>query len=327
MDWSCTFICDVILNALVTGGLGFIGRYVCKELTNQRHKVSIFDFVRPESELHTSVPIIVGDVRQLSSMIDALRSSKANVIVHCAAKLRAESQTNPVASLGVNVKGTLNVLEAARIVGISRIIYMSSSTVYGITSPEEIVNEDHPKEPISLYGAQKLFCEHLGETYWKNYGITFVALRLPVVYGPGQRGASPFKEIIEKPFSGEEVVIESGLDQIYNAAYVKDVGRAAFEACVASHLVHGAFNISSGERLRLQDLVVEVKKHFPGATVRIGPGPDPADLVEGQLTIRRANEELQYSPHYPIDLAVSDYVHAISTGSNSSVSQQATSGT
>jgi nucleoside-diphosphate-sugar epimerase len=185
--------------------------------------------------------------------------------------------------------------------------------VYGTTQEGALVDEDCPKNPVTLYGAQKLFCEYLGQTYQKNYGLSFVALRISVVYGPGQslRGFAAFKEIIEKPIHGEESVVEAGGEQKYDAVYVKDIARSVWLAARAENPDHWIFNIGGGNQCTLWDLANIVKKYRPDARFRIGPGLDIAEPIRGPLDITRAEEKLGYKPEFSIEEGVKDYIETI----------------
>ncbi len=301
------------MKVLVTGGFGFIGWHISQELSSRGDEVAAFSR-NPPSDMGIGIKAIRGDVSHLSDIIGALKRSGAELIVHSAALLTSESQRNPVLSFDVNVKGTLNVLEAARLMDLHRVIFISSTAVYGITREGELVGEDYPKNPITLYGAQKLFGEHLGENYRSTYGLSFVALRLPIVYGPGQsqRGFSAFKEIVEKPLLGERAVVKVGGDQKYDAVYVKDVAKSVWLASRAKNLRHSAFNIGAGNQCTLWDLAEIVKRYAPNAIIEIGPGFDVAEPIRGPLDLRRAREELGYSPAYDLEEGVKDYIETIS---------------
>jgi len=301
------------MKVLVTGGSGFIGWHISKELSSRGDEVSTISR-NPPSDIGERIQVIRGDVSHLSNLIDALKDSGAELMVHSAALLTGESQRNPIPSFDVNVKGTLNVLEAARLMGLRRVVFISSTAVYGITREGDLVDEDYPKNPVTLYGAQKLFSEHLGENYQSNYGLSFIALRLPIVYGPGQsrRGFSAFKEIVERPILGEKVVVEVGGDQKYDAVYVKDVAKSVWLASRAKNLRHSAFNIGAGNQCTLWDLANIVRKYVPDARIEIGPGFDVAEPIRGPLDLRRAREELGYSPVYDLEEGIKDYIETIS---------------
>ncbi|MEM2225824.1 MAG: NAD(P)-dependent oxidoreductase [Candidatus Bathyarchaeia archaeon] len=301
------------MKVLVTGGFGFIGWHISQEFSSRGDDVAAISR-NPPPNAGIGIKAIRGDISHLSDVIGALKDSGAELIVHSAALLTSESQRNPALSFEVNVKGTLNVLEAARLMDLHRVIFISSTAVYGITKEGELVGEDYPKNPVTLYGAQKLFGEHLGENYRINYGLSFIALRLPIVYGPGQsqRGFSAFKEIVEKPLLGERAVVKIGGDQKYDAVYVKDVARSVWLASRAKDPRHSAFNIGAGIQCTLWDLAEIVKSYIPNALIEIGPGFDIAEPIRGPLDLRRAKDELGYVPTYDLERGVRDYIEKIS---------------
>jgi len=192
------------MNVLVTGGTGFIGAHVIRGLLNAGHQAVAFDFL-PDADSLTDVAdkikIVRGDVQDLPTILAIIKNFGVTHVVHTPSMLTKDSQEKPSLALNVNVLGTVNILEAARLMDLRKVTYMSSTAVYGITEEGQLIDEEYPKRPVTIYGATKLLCEHYGENYSRDYHIGFAALRFPIVYGPGQsyRGFSSFKEIVEKP--------------------------------------------------------------------------------------------------------------------------------
>lgn len=306
------------MSVMVTGGTGFIGGHVLRELLMHGHNAVAFDLFPDTasiSDIVHQIAIVRGDVQDLTSIIDAIKKFNVKYIVHTASLLTADAQKRPWAALKINVEGTVNVLEVARLMDLVQVVYMSSTAVYGYTEEGKVIDEDHPQVPVTIYGATKLVCEHYGLNYNKEYGVGFMALRFPIVYGPGQsfRGFSSFKEVIEKPFRGEAARVTVGGDQKYEGVYVKDVARAIASACFARKTKHRIFNIGTGEMHTLQELAKIVKKIIPNAVFEIGPGFDVAEPVKGPLNIVRATEELGYKPRFPLEEGVQDYINELST--------------
>jgi UDP-glucose 4-epimerase len=303
---------------MVTGGTGFIGGHILRELLKRGHNVVAFDLFPDTlsiSDMVSKINVVRGDVQDLTSIIDAIKTFDVKYIVHTASLLTAESQKRPWTALKVNVEGTVNVLEAARLMNLVQVVYMSSTAVYGYTEEGKVIDEDHPQVPVTIYGATKLVCEHYGLNYNKEYGIGFIALRFPIVYGPGQssRGFSSFKEIIEKPYYGKPARVAAGGDQKYEGVYVKDVARAIVYACFARGTKHKIFNVGTGKMHTLHELAKIVKKIIPNAVFYIGPGFDVAEPVRGPLSIARAKEELGYFPQFTLEKGVQDYVRELSS--------------
>lgn len=309
------------MNIMVTGGTGFIGSHVLRELLQQGHKSVAFEYF-PNTELIADivdrVRVVKGDVTDLTSIIDTIKKNSVTHVVHTVSLLTTESQKRPFAALKTNVEGTVNILEAARLMDLDQVVYMSSTAVYGYTEEGELVDEEYPHRPVTIYGATKLLCEHYGINYNAEYGLGFIALRFPIVYGPWQssRGFSSFKEIIEKPLLGQPARVSIGGDHKYDGVYVKDVACAIVSACFARKPKHRIFNIGTGEMYTLRDLANIVRKIIPSAIFEIGPGIDVAEPVRGPLNIARAKEELGYRPRFTLEDGVKDYIQVIKRTSN-----------
>ncbi len=299
---------------LVTGASGFIGSHILHDFVHHGWKAIAYSTFtsgyKAIEDIMDRVSVIRGDVSDPVGVMEALRKHDVDCIVHCASLLTAASQRRPREAFKVNVVGTLNVLEGARVFDIKRVVYLSSTAVYGYTREGEIVAEDHPKNPVTIYGATKLFSEHLGFNYFRDYGIEFVALRFPIVYGPWQsrRGFSSFKEIIEGPVEGRPVRIKEGGDQKYEAVYVLDVAHSAYLAAIREGVGGEAFNIGSGEMCSLHELAEIVREIIPEADVEVGPGYDIAEPVRGPLDLSKARAKLGYEPKYSIKMGVRDYI-------------------
>jgi UDP-glucose 4-epimerase len=304
---------------MVVGGNGYIGVHVLREVIKRGETPVSYDIQPPSEEMNDileKVKIIRGDVLNVAELISVIKENRIDRIIHMASLLTSASQQDPVKAYHLNTGSTLNVLEAARITDVQRIAYSSSIAVYGRTSGNPI-SEDHPKEPISVYGVTKLFCEHLGATYRETYGIGFVAVRWPVVWGPGQgkkigkspvHGAGKFADIIEKPARGEGVTISGG-SQEYELIYVKDAARSIVLALFAERLKHYVFNAGCESMVTLQSLAEMIKKYIPDASITIEEGFDYAVPCQGYIDISLAKIELGYEPWFRPLEAVKDYIN------------------
>jgi len=301
------------MHVLVTGGTGFIGGHVLRGLLRQGHQVVALDSspgTESLADIADKINVVQAEVQDLAIIIDVIKKFGITHIVHTASLLTASSQRRPLAALNINVLGTVNVLEAARLMGVVQVTYMSSTAVYGYTEEGKVIDEEHPLRPATLYGATKLLCEHYGLAYNVDHGMGFMALRFPIVYGPGQsqRGFSSFKEVVEKPLLGLPAKVPIGGDQKFDAVYVKDVADAIISACFANKTRHRIFNIGAGVTHSLRDVAKVVSTVVPGAVIEIGPGFDAAEPVRGPLNIKRARDELGYEPKFDLEGGVRDYI-------------------
>lgn len=303
---------------LVIGAGGFVGSHIVKELW--LHDLTPIGFSRfssgiPEilSDIKEKTVLVKGDITDLPAIIDVIKKYEVDCIVNTASLLTTTSQNKPREAFKVNVEGTLNILECTRIMDVNRIVYISSTAVYGYSNEGEKITEEYPKNPVTLYGASKLFSEHLGYNYSIDYGIDFIALRYPIVFGPGQsyRGFSTFKDLIEKPVKRERVIIDKGGDQKYNVVYVLDAAYSVYLSCISELSGFKAYNISDGEIYSLYDLVKIIKELLPDAEIKIGGGYIIEEPIRGILDIRKAIKELGYRPQYKLKEAVKNYINYI----------------
>jgi nucleoside-diphosphate-sugar epimerase len=301
---------------MITGGTGFIGGHVTRGLVNRGREAVAFDSA-PDTEWTTDLAnrtrIIKGEVQDLSIIIDTIRKFDITHIIHTASLLTSTSKERPSTAFSVNILGTVNILEAARLMDVSQVTYASSTAVYGNTREGEVVDEEHSQKPVTLYGVSKLLGEHYGLVYSQDYGIGFNALRFPIVYGPGQsrRGFDAIKEVVEKPMQGLPAKVPVGGDQTYDTVYVKDVSDAMISACFVGKTEHSLFNIGLGAMHSLRDVANIVGKAIPGSVFELGPGYDMAEPARGPLNINRARAELGYEPKFDLDKGIRDYIRTL----------------
>lgn len=298
---------------LVTGGCGHIGSHLIRKLHQEGKEPVSYDILPIPNfldDLKSKVKFVRGDVLNVTELLRTIKEEIIDRIIHTVSLLTADSQASPVSAYKINIGGTINVLEAARIMNIKRVVYISSIAVYGTTSVEPIP-EEHPLNPVTLYGVSKVACEHFGINYAQDYGIDFVALRLAYVWGPGrQRGVGKLATIVENPVHRLAAKVSGG-SQKYEPIYIKDVVKALFLACFAPKLEHRIFNIGSGEMVTLQEVAEMVKRYIPDARIEIEPGYDLGVPTQGYLDISRAREELGYEPDFKKELALKDYIEQI----------------
>lgn len=300
---------------LVTGGCGYIGSLVVRKLYQEGQEPVSFDLAPiPDSmsDLKDKVKFVRGDILNATDILRTIKEEKIDRVIHTISLLLADSQANPVSAYKINIGGTVNVLEAARIMPIKRMVYISSIAIYGATSGE-FTSEEHPLNPVTLYGVTKLACEHFGLNYTNDYGIDFVSLRLAYVWGPGrERGAGTIATLVENPVRGLPAKVAGG-NQKYELVYLKDVVKAITLACFATKLKHRVFNISSGEMVTLQEVAEIVKSYIPDAKMEIASGSDLAfpGGLPAQCDISKAREEIGYEPDFKKKEALKDYMEQI----------------
>jgi UDP-glucose 4-epimerase len=315
------------MRILITGGMGVIGAETSRRFVREGHRPVIFARHRDESlvrDILDKVDIELGDVLDLPRLMDVIKRHQVTHIVHAAAFVGAVSQSNPALSVQVNVMGMVNVLEAARLFEVRRVVYTSAKGVYGPAVGEygfptyKPVPEDLPKNPKRIYDSAKLMGEHVGLYYQANMGVDVVVLRFASTYGPGKTARhgrmGVTSQIVENPANGLPFHIAQGGDEKDDFIYNKDSALGIYLATVADNPKSRVYNIGTGVGLTLNDFARIIRRHIPDAKIEIGPGlnflgmPYPASSV---YDISRAREELGYAPEYDLEKGIADYLESL----------------
>ena len=303
---------------LVTGGTGFIGSYVAADLLDHGHDVVAYDRstdtrILEKLDVADEVTVRRGDVSDPTDVLRALTETGASHVIHLAALLTNSARANPRATIDVNVQGTNNVFEAARILdSVERVAWASSAAVYAPPrNYEDWVNESDLVYPDTLYGATKEYNEHQARVYTEDFDVSQVALRPTVAYGPyRETGGSAFlANIIEKPAVGDSYSVEYG-DQIIDWQYVRDIAQAFRKAAFTpdDELSQRVFNVR-GELATIRKAAETVEAVVPGADVEVS---DEGELPWTQeLDMSAAAEQLGYEPEYDLRAGIEEYVDVL----------------
>jgi len=307
---------------LVTGGRGLVGANVIRLLLDRGEQPVLFDVALNEKLLPAvgvdakSIPTVRGDVADLPGLISAIRDHGIDRVIHLAAFLGEEVQRRPYSGVRLNLMGTVNVLEAARLEGVKRIVLSSSGTVYlgslGEGGPKKI-DETIPLNPLSIYAATKVSSEFLGRTYAKRFGFEFVTVRYAALYGPSPALLKATREqaiqqMVRAAMNGEAATI----NWPYGPAellYGKDAAKGTVLACLKEKLEHNIFHIGSGQMATGEQVVDALKTHFPRADITLRKGERPMPYPEERVPNdrSRARAELGYEPDYLLEKALGDY--------------------
>jgi nucleoside-diphosphate-sugar epimerase len=244
-------------------------------------------------------------------------------IVHLAFVLGAVGNAEPERATRVNIVGTTNVLEAARLAGVSRVLLASSIAVYGSDdqyAPAELpLGEDaarHVCRTLPIYGGGKLYTEHLAQAYARTYGLVVGGLRPSVVYGPGREsGASAFlNEVIEKPALGEPVSVGFG-DARISFVHVEDVAGqfAALLTCDPAVLARRRFYNTGGDTASVRELAAAVARVVPGARISVtAKGERDLGGLATSVSDRAITEAVGYRRRMsPLDVGVRAHANAV----------------
>lgn len=292
------------MKVLVTGGAGFIGSHIVDALAGAGAAVSVLDNLstgRVEN-LKQSVNFYNGDLLDREFVFRCVQSERPGVIFHQAAQVSApKSLEDPAGDAGINIVGTLNLLEAARAVGVRKVVYASSAAVYG--NPRYLpVDEAHPVDPLSGYGISKHTVERYLAMYGVLYGLDYTVLRYANVYGPRQdaRGEGGVVAIfIDRLLRGEQPVIYGDGLQTRDFIHVLDVARA--NLCAIEKGSGMTLNISTGRPATVNQLFDILKKATGYGGGPLYKPPRPGDIRDSRLDSAVAGRALDWAPQWDLE--------------------------
>ena len=286
---------------VVTGGGGFIGSHIVEELLRRRETVKLIDNFSTGKRANVEAfknkaDIIETDISEGKNLVDIFKG--ADYVIHQAAIPSVpKSILDPVTSHRSNVNGTLNVLIAARDAGVKRVVYASSSSLYG-DSPTLPKHEEMMPKPLSPYGAQKLFGEMYCQVFTRSYGLETVASRYFNVFGPRQDPSSPYSGVlalfIPAVLQDRRPTIHGDGLQSRDFTYVQNVVEANLLACTVPGIGGQVFNIARGDRITVNSILQQINKITGKDVPPIYSEPRAGDIKHSQADITRAREHLGY---------------------------------
>lgn len=263
------------MRCVVTGGCGFIGSHVVDALVARGDSVIVLDDLSSGTvdNLNGQVQLINGSILDTSALDNAVR--EVDCVIHLAAWAQIpRSVDDPLGSHEVNVGGTLNVLEAVRRHKVPRLVYVSSSSVYG-NQANSLLHEDMAPDPLSPYGLQKLIGEQYCTLYARMFGITIASLRYFNVYGPRQTSKGPYTLVVarfrQQRDAGEPITIYGDGLQTRSYTYIDDVVRATVSAGITDLPTsrNTIMNIGTNE----ETSVLEIGRLVGGEVKHVHPNP------------------------------------------------------
>jgi UDP-glucose 4-epimerase len=287
---------------VVTGGGGFIGSHIVEELLRRNETVRVIDNFstgkRENLRAFQAAQIIEADISQDKNLIEHLTG--ADYVIHQAAIPSVpKSIIDPVRSHQANVNGTLQLLIAARDAGVKRVVYASSSSLYG-DSPTLPKHEGMMPNPLSPYGAQKLFAEMYCQVFTKAYRLETVSLRYFNVFGPRQDATSQYSGVlalfIPAVLEGRRPTIHGDGLQSRDFTYVKNVVNANLLACTVPGVGGQVFNVACGDRITVNSMLQQINKITGKDIQPIYAESRAGDIKHSQADITRAKELLGYEP-------------------------------
>lgn len=299
---------------LVAGGSGFVGSHLVRALLSKGERVVVLGRsadTRLVQDVAAQVTFVRGDATSLADVLHAIQENDVIDVYHLIALLADVSQQKPLWALKVNTESTLNFLEAARILGLRRVVFASSVAVYDQKAALPVA-ESAPLRPGSVYGETKVASEFYGMHYSRLFGVDFVALRFTTIYGRGKSGGSTgiCSLMIEKAALGEAVDVDAA-DAVTDWLYIKDAVKSLMLAREVVAPKERIYNIGAGS-YSVREVANIVSKVMPEADIRMKsdrtfPWPPSYDCG-------RARDELGYAPRFGIEEGIRDFVSEVRKG-------------
>lgn len=306
--------------ALVTGAAGFIGSHVCEDLARHGWQVVGVDNFDPyypraqkEANLAEMIPeartcFYEADVRDQARMEEILTAHNVQLVIHLAAKAGVRPSVKaPGEYVDVNVRGTVALLEATRLAGVSNFIFASSSSVYGSGNALPYREDQPVATPLSVYAASKIAGEGLCHTYHHLYGLKVTCLRFFNVFGPRQRPDLAVSRFVPLLLAGKPIIRYGDGSTSRDYTFIGDIVRGV-RAVAERRLDFAIINLGNSHPLTLNELIFAVER-VTGVTAQIEERPaHPGDMVHTYADITRARELLGWEPTTPFEDGLRSYL-------------------
>jgi UDP-glucuronate 4-epimerase len=295
------------MRILVTGGAGFIGSHLVEKLLSLGHAAAILDdfddFYDPQikrqniAAVAKDVAIHHLDLRDSGAVRNLFHREKFEAIAHLAARAGVRpSIQNPQLYYDTNVDGTLHLLDAARVTGVERFIFASSSSVYGNSKTVPFSEDRQLIQTLSPYGATKIAGEFLCSTYSHLYGMRVVALRYFTVYGPRQRPDLAIHQFTRRIHAGKPIDQFGDGTTRRDYTYIDDIIQGTMAALNYDGPMFDIFNLGENETIQLRDLIAGIENAL-GEKAKINRLPEqPGDMPVTYADISKARKLLGYNP-------------------------------
>lgn len=309
------------MHILVTGSAGFIGSHLCEVLLQEGHFVigwdNFNDYYDPAIKRqnivtalnHPNYLLIEDDILNYDALRAFFDQHPIDVIVHLAARAGVRpSIQQPLLYEQVNVQGTINLLEIARLYGVKKFIFASSSSVYGANRKVPFSEDDAVDCPVSPYAATKKAGELICYTYHKLYGLPITCLRFFTVYGPRQRPDMAIHKFTRMIFEGKPVPVfgdgKSRRDYTFYSDIIQGI-RGAIEHCQSYHI----YNLGESNTVELLYLIKLIESALGIAAVLDFRAEQPGDVPITFADVTKAKAELNYDPQITIEEGIKQFVN------------------
>lgn len=305
---------------LVTGADGFIGSHLTEALVRQGHKVRAFAYYNSfntwgwldtfSKDIMKEVEVFTGDIRDPNGVREAMKDM--DEVYHLAALIAIPfSYHSPDTYVDTNIKGTLNVLQAARDIGTSRLLITSTSEVYG-TAKYVPIDEKHPYQGQSPYSATKIGADRLAESFYRSFNMPITIVRPFNTYGPRQSARAVIPTIITQLLAGKEDIELGSLTPTRDFNYVKDTANGFIEIAKSDNTIGEEINIATQQEISIGELAEELIRQInPNAKIicdeqRLRPEKSEVNRLLG------SNEKIKrltnWNPNYTFEQGLAETI-------------------
>jgi nucleoside-diphosphate-sugar epimerase len=306
---------------LVTGAGGWLGAAVVEALLARGDAVVGTDIVVGPTlaglgARYPNLTTACVDLCEWSQLLRLMSEHRPDAVIHAAAIVGVVQCADiPIKANRVNVEGSINLFEAMRIVGVKRVVHVSTEETYGDFNASSI-DENHPQRPVSVYGATKLAVEHYGRVYAQEYGIECINVRTCWVYGPHLPRLRMPRTFVEAALRGETFHELDGADFAVDQVYIADTVAGLLLSLDKQSHRFDCYNVATGAAPTIADVAEAVNRAIPGARVSVGSrgpyrhGGKVLSARKGALDISRARLELGYRPQYDLQRGIAATIEA-----------------
>ena len=307
---------------LITGGAGFIGSSLADKLLNEGNKVIVIDNfndyydvkIKENNIAHnlsnSNYQLHRADIEDINTLKNIFKNNSIDIVVHLAARAGVRpSLENPLAYIKTNILGTVNILEEMKKHHVKKLVFASSSSVYGNCSAEKFSEELNVREPISPYAATKSSCEQICYTYMHLYGINTVCLRFFTVYGPRQRpdlAINKFTHLIE---DGQPIPMYGDGNTCRDYTYVDDIVDGICAAIEYNKTSYEIINLGGGEPITLKNMIETIEKTLNKKAIIDHLPMQPGDVDKTICDWSKAKALLSYAPKTSFAEGISKFIN------------------
>jgi nucleoside-diphosphate-sugar epimerase len=300
---------------LVTGASGWLGSALVAALLKRGEAVIATDLmVSPDmaalAARQSKLTAVAADLGEWHHVMRLFEAQRPDAVIHAAAIVGViQAADIPIKAQRVNVEGSINLFEAMRLNKVKRVVHISTEETYG-DFQSDLIDEDHPQKPLSIYGLTKLAAEHYGRVYSRDHGLECINVRTCWVYGPHLPRLRMPRTFVEAALRGEPFHQADGGNLAVDQVYIDDTVQGALLALDKEKHSFDAYNIATGVAPTLRDTADAVNRAIPGAKITVGDsgpyhhGGKVLSAVKGALDISRAKRELGYAPLYDLQRGI-----------------------